>query len=121
MTNDEVFQALTISKIFTNDVIGKYSDVFEGLGCLEGSYNVIVDPNIQPTVVAPRRHPLALKNEINAELDLLESLRVIKKVTDPTDWVRSRVIVKKPHELRICLELFILIRQSNDLTTKHLP
>lgn len=68
----------------------------------------MVDPKVQPTVVAPRRHPLALKNEINAELDRLESLGVLKKVTEPTDWASSVVVVKNPHKLRICLDPFHL-------------
>lgn len=107
-TDDDVFQALITSKIHTNYVFGKYSDVFEGLGCLVGLYNVIIDPKVQPTVVAPRRHPLALKNEVNADLDRLESLGVIKNVTEPTDWASSIVVVNKPHKLRICLDPFHL-------------
>lgn len=65
----EVFQALSTYKIHTNDVFGRYSEVLEGLGCLESSYNVTVVPNIQPSVVAPKSSPSCFENEINAELD----------------------------------------------------
>eukprot|EP00794_Sanderia_malayensis_P017169 gene17169-18892_t len=53
----------------------------------------------------PRRVPIALKVKLKAELERLEQLCVIKKVTGPTDWVSNRVIAEKPNgKLRVCID-----------------
>ena len=49
--------------------------------------------------------PLAYKNELKLKLDSMEKDGIISKVTEPTDWVSSMVVVKKPNgKLRICLD-----------------
>ena len=59
-----------------------------------------------PVVNPPRRVPEALKSKLKAELDTMESDHIIAKVTEPTDWVNSLVVVEKPKtgKLRICLD-----------------
>ena len=64
-----------------------------------------------PVVNPPCRVPEALLSKLKAELDTLESDRIIAKVTDPSDWVNSLVVVEnwkkkktKTGELRICLD-----------------
>ncbi|KAK3737630.1 hypothetical protein QZH41_006455 [Actinostola sp. cb2023] len=34
----------------------------------------------------------------------MEDKGIIKKETDPTDWISSMVVVAKPHKIRICLD-----------------
>ena len=34
----------------------------------------------------------------------LEGKRIIKKETEPTDWMRSTVVVARPNKIRICLD-----------------
>ena len=57
-----------------------------------------------PVVNPPRRVPEALKSRLKDELDTMESDQIIQKVTEPTDWVNSLVVVEKPKtgKLRIC-------------------
>ena len=56
-------------------------------------------------VYAPRRLPFALRDRLKSELDKDESLGVIVKVDEPTDWVNFITIVeKKKGSLRICLD-----------------
>ena len=41
-------------------ILHEYRDVFEGLGCLPGEYNITVDQSYTPVVHAPRRLPIAI-------------------------------------------------------------
>lgn len=34
----------------------------------------------------------------------LEGKGIIKKETEPTDWISSMVVVEKPNKIRICLD-----------------
>lgn len=36
-----------------------------------------------------------MRDEIKAELDLIVSLGIIKKIDEPTDWVSSIIYVRK--------------------------
>ena len=64
-----------------------------------------------PVVNPSHRVPEALKSKLKAELDTMESDHIIAKVTEPTDWVNSLVVVEKPKtgKLRICLDPKALI------------
>ena len=90
----------------TQGIEDKYSDVFEGLGMIEGVVHKIqIDSSVPPVIHAPRNLSAALRQPLKSELDRLELLGVIKKVTEPTDWVNSLVIVpKKDGTLRLCLD-----------------
>ena len=109
-----VFQAsqeLEIIKIVLSagrkhDVKAKYSNVFEGLECVQDPYHIEVDPNAAPVVCPARKVSVAIKDRLKAELDEMEKKGVIRKVDVPTDWVSSIVIVEKPGtgKLRICLD-----------------
>jgi hypothetical protein len=57
-------------------------------------------------VNAPRNIPAGLKKKIKETLKEMEEKRVIRKVDEPTDWVNSLVVVKKPKsdKLRVCLD-----------------
>ena len=51
---------------FTRDtVLTEYPDVFgDELGCMEGKVYLETDPNVAPTVMPPRRVPVALKEKL---------------------------------------------------------
>ena len=53
---------------------------------------------------APRRIPVTLQKEVKEKIAELEKKGIIQKVTDPTDWISSMVIVSKPGKIRICLD-----------------
>ena len=56
-----------------------------------------------PVVHAPRRCPIALKDEIKRELGTMEEMGVIPRVSRPTNWVSSLVYSRKSSgRLRIC-------------------
>ena len=47
--------------IETEKILDEYRDVFNGLGCLPGEYNIEVNQNHTPVVHAPRRLPFAIR------------------------------------------------------------
>jgi hypothetical protein len=85
-------------------ILKEYDDVFSGLGCLPGSYHLEVDNRVTPVKHQPRRIPEALRLEVKAKIDAMEEARIIEKVTKPSDWISSMVVVKTPKKLRICLD-----------------
>lgn len=62
----------------------EYNDVFEGIGQLEGEYKLQLDPNAVPVVHPPRRFPVAIRDNLKAELDRLVKQNIIKPVSEPT-------------------------------------
>ena len=92
---------------FTRDIVmSEYPDVFgEELGRMEGKVHLETDPNVAPTVMPPRRVPVALKEKLKNELDRLTQRKVISPIQEPTDWVSSMIAAKKPDgNIRLCID-----------------
>ena len=86
-------------------ILREFPDVFEGIGCFEGSCKITVDPTVQPVVHPPRRIPYSLREKLKVELDSLVRQGIISPVTHPTDWVNSCVCVTKSNgKIRLCLD-----------------
>ena len=86
------------------DIFTEYQDVFQGLGCLPGEYHLDIDPNVPPVKHNPRRVAIPLKAELKKHIDELEKMEVLKKVSEPTDWISSQVVVRKGPKLRLCID-----------------
>ena len=72
---------------------------------MEGDLHLEVDPSIQPTQVAARRIPVAMREPLKAELSRLEAMDVIERVNEPTDWTLAlSTIHKQDGSLRICID-----------------
>ena len=67
-----------------NDLLREYPDVFEGIGRFDGAFHIATDQSVTPAV-----HVLC--DEIQAELQNMENLGGIAKVTTPTEWVSNIV------------------------------
>ena len=65
-----------------------------------------IKPDAIPLINPARLVPESLKDNLHNELQRLERGGIIAKVTEPTDWVNSIVVVEKPKtgDLRICLD-----------------
>ncbi|XP_050548981.1 uncharacterized protein K02A2.6-like [Daktulosphaira vitifoliae] len=88
-----------------NFTLVSYKDIFEGLGSLPIKCHIHVDPSVQPIIDAPRKIPFSLYSQLSEELEIMCNNKVIEKVTKPTSWVSSIVlVVKKNKKLRICLD-----------------
>lgn len=75
----------------------QYSDIFQGTGKFEEPYKLAVEPDSVPVVHPSRPVPHALKEELKEELDRLEAEGILKAVVEPTPWVSSMVVVRKPN------------------------
>lgn len=69
----------------------------------------MTDETVRPVQHTPRRVPVALRGEVKDKLrrerhHQVEKRGIIKKVTAPTEWISSVVIVAKPGKIRICLD-----------------
>ena len=91
----------------SNKFLTIYSDVFgEAIGCISGEYDIKVDEDVRPVVHPPRSVPSALRDKVKDELNRMEEIGILKKVTEPTPWVSSMVVVKKKtkNAVRICID-----------------
>ena len=88
-----------------NDV-DNYPQLFRGLGEMKSAYKIELQANAQPFAVQyPRRIAIPLLPKVKIELDRLETLGVIKRVTEPTDWCAPIVVVPKPNDkVRLCVD-----------------
>ena len=86
------------------DIFTEYKNVFKGLGCLPGEYHLELDPNITPVKHTPRKVAIPLKAELKAHIKELEKIQVLYKVTKPTDWISSEVVVWKGDKVRLCID-----------------
>ncbi|CAG2188277.1 unnamed protein product [Mytilus edulis] len=96
--------AYTCKPIDKANVLKEYEDVFEGTGLLEGKYHLELNENAQPVVHPPRKVPVAIKDQLQTELNRLCDMNIITQVTKPTPWVSSLVTVVKPNKLRVCID-----------------
>lgn len=88
-----------------NNLFKEYSDVFQGLGCIKNQCHIELNKGVSPVVEPLRKIPFSLLDEVEKELHRMETLGVIVKVNEPTQWVSSIVITKKRNgSLRICLD-----------------
>ena len=75
------------------------------MGRLESEYRIRLDSKIDPVQHAPRRVPVALREQLRKTLEELVQQDILAPVTQPTEWISSMVIVpKKDGKLRICLD-----------------
>ena len=96
--------AITETDQKTKALVDGYKDVFSGLGVILSQYHIEVDPNIQPCIDPPRRVAHALTSQVKSELSRMEEMGVIKRQYEPTPWVNSMTIVRKPGKIRICID-----------------
>ena len=82
----------------------EFADVFTGTGCFPGECHLELEPHAKPVQHVPRRVPVAIREAVKEQLDDMEQRDIIAKVTEPTDWISSMVVVKKPNKLRICID-----------------
>ena len=96
---------LNRSRYNTAKLCEKYADCFEGLGCLPNSVKIQLREDATPVVEPCRKIPFAQYDQLKEELRRMETMGVIKKIEEPTEWVHSFVPVTKPNgKLRVCLD-----------------
>lgn len=83
----------------------EYADVFQGIGILKVQHKIELEQPSRPVIHATRNVPLSLRDKLKAKLHRLESLDIVEKREQPTEWVHSLVIVEnKDGSLRLCID-----------------
>ena len=65
----------------------QFPSLFQGLGKLEQPYTIQLKDNAKPFVLStPRRVAISLLKPVQQELECMESMEVISRVNQPTEW-----------------------------------
>jgi hypothetical protein len=104
--NSRVYTVEEAGLLAVKQLIDEYPAVFsEGVGRLEGQYQIRLDPSIPSVQHPPRRVPVPLRDILQRTLGDLNNQGIIVPVQVPTPWISSMVVVpKKNGTLRICLD-----------------
>ena len=95
----------SLTELDSQQIFDKYSQCFDGIGCISKPYHTKLKPDAHPVVHPPRKLPAALRDRVFAELNDMESKGIIKPVNEPTAWVNSMVVNEKRNgKLRICID-----------------
>eukprot|EP00057_Strongylocentrotus_purpuratus_P021908 XP_011676382.1 PREDICTED: uncharacterized protein K02A2.6-like isoform X1 [Strongylocentrotus purpuratus] len=88
------------------DPLEIYDDLFAGLGRLRNhEYDITLRNDVNPVKCPPRTIPHKIRDKVKAEIERMEEIGVIERVTEPTDWVSQMTVVHKPDgRVRICLD-----------------
>uniref|UniRef100_A0A1A8CXN4 Gypsy retrotransposon integrase-like protein 1 n=1 Tax=Nothobranchius kadleci TaxID=1051664 RepID=A0A1A8CXN4_NOTKA len=84
-----------------------YPKLCQGLGLMQQPYTIKLKPNAVPfSLATPRRVPIPLLGKVKRELERMESMGVISRVEEPTEWCAGMVPVPtKNDSVRICVDL----------------
>ena len=96
-----------VNPIQINSIVKQFPKLFQGLGRLKDNYKIQLLSETKPfTLTTPRRVAVPLLPIFKAELERMEKLGVISKVTIPTEWYAGKAVVPKPNNtVRICVDL----------------
>ena len=92
---------------FDENIVSLYPSLFRGLGTFAQEYKIQLKANAQPFALnTPRNIALALRPKVHAELERMERLGVIIRVSEPTSWCAAMVMVPKSSgAVRICVDM----------------
>ena len=84
-----------------------FPHLFKGLGKMKGEYTIKLKEGAKPFALAnPRRIAIPLIELVREELKRMESLGVISRIDQPTDWCAGLVVVQKGNgKVRLCVDL----------------
>ncbi|PFX13584.1 Retrovirus-related Pol polyprotein [Stylophora pistillata] len=98
----------TDSEMFTGKLLEEYTDLFPGIGKMEGvQVDLHVDRTVTPVAQPHWRIPFIVRPKLEAELERLIRDDVIEKVEEPTSWVSPVVITPKrtANEIRLNVDM----------------
>ena len=85
----------------------QFPKVFNGLGTFGEEYTIKLKEGASPhALYTPRNVPLPLREKVKSELEEIEAIGVITKISEPTPWCAGMVVVpKKSGKVRLCMDL----------------
>ena len=82
-----------------------YPNQFDTIGNFPGKAKLLLKDDAEPSIDAPRKCSIHIKDTLKAELDKLVECKVLRKVEEHTDWCSSLAFsIKKDGSMRICLD-----------------
>ena len=91
----------------TQQINKEFNDVFNGIGCTEGTFSLQLKLNSRPYQVPPRYVAYALQKPFKDELERLQQQDIIAPlgVNETLEWWHSFVVVPKANgKVRLCLD-----------------
>ena len=112
MVNKSVKVVLeSTSESFKKQIESEYSELFKGIGLMDGKISVKLKEGAIPHVEPVRRVPHAMQEPLKKELDKLVDKTLMEEklhkvdIGEPIEWLNSFVCVKKPNrKIRLCLD-----------------
>jgi len=87
------------------DLKKMFPDQFDKIGSFKTPAKLHLKPDAQPTIDAPRKCSIHIRDKLKQEIDKMEADGIIKKVEHHTDWCSSiTTATKKDGSLRVCLD-----------------
>ena len=89
------------------DIQTQFKNVFEGLGNVGDEYEIQLKEGATPHSLYTARNVLIpLHGKVQEELQCMEAMGVIEKVSMPTPWCTGMMVVpKRSAAVRICMDL----------------
>ena len=84
-----------------------FSNVFNSIGCFEGTFLLQLKPESKPYQVPPRHVAYALQKPFKEELECLQKMDIITPlgVDEMAEWRNSFVLVPKANgKVSLCLD-----------------
>ena len=87
-----------VQSVQASSIVKDFPELFQGLGRLKDNYKIQLLSEAKPfALTTPRRVAIPLLPKVKAELERMEKLGVISKITTPTEWCAGMVVVPKPN------------------------
>ena len=97
---------ISLSEMFKHEMESEYTELFKGIGCMDGEISIKLKEGVIPHVEPIRRVPHAMQEPLKMELDKLCKEGILHKVdiSEPIEWLNRFVCVKKSNgKIRLCL------------------
>ena len=98
----------TFSSSVSTSIPDQFPSLFDGrMGKIDGgTVRLHIDTSVPPTAQRHRCIPFHTRKDVEAELERLEKLDVIEKVTGPTPWISPVVVVPKKNKgVIVCVDM----------------
>ena len=103
-----ILQRLDAIGVEKSEIQEQYPKLFKGLGTLGEEYKIELREGATPyCLYTPRNVAMPLRPKVKEQLNKMEAMGVISKVSKPTEWCAGMVVVPKVSsgEVRICVDL----------------
>ena len=103
----QLMEKLCETETRDKEIKEQFPEVFTGLGTFGERYDIKLKDDATPhSLYAPRGIPMPLRDQVKEELERMQKLGVIQKVSEPTPWCSGMVPVpKRSGKVRICVDL----------------